>query len=118
MNKFTVGLTVPPPFKANEAVKEFSAQDAVPNNEAVTPELTVNDPEISALPVYGKGGIYESKYEAVSAYVDQDAVPNNEPVMPLSTFNEPVMVWLPINVFEPVVAKLPDLATNIGSVSW
>ena len=33
------------------------------------------------------------------------------------TVNEPVMVWLPLNVFEPVVAKDADLAVNMGSVS-
>ena len=46
---------------------------------------------------------------------EADTVPMTE-ILPV-TVREPVIVWLPLNVFEPVVANDADLATNMGSVS-
>jgi hypothetical protein len=65
-------------------------------------------------------------YEADTALVDQLLVPNNDPVIPCVTLTEPlniagpifvrvdepdtvsdpVIVWLPTNVFDPVVANM------------
>jgi len=38
-----------------------------------------------------------------------EAVPNKLPVIPPTTVNDPVIFWLPVKLFEPVVANEPVL---------
>jgi hypothetical protein len=59
--------------------------------------VTVNEPEMIALPVYGNVGVPAppGAYEALNAFVANEAVPCNEPVIPAVTFNDPVICELP-----------------------
>ena len=86
------------------------AKDAVPNKEPVNPfvdvelPVIISDPDMIALPVYGKGDTYPLRYDAVAA---NDAVPSNEPVIPAVTVSDPDIVEL-------FWAISPFLAINSG----
>jgi hypothetical protein len=83
-------------------------------------------PELPAIPLVPDVPEGVIAYEADTALVDQLLVPNNDPVIPCVTLTEPlniagpifvrvdepdtvsdpVIVWLPTNVFDPVVANM------------
>ncbi len=87
-------LVKPEPFPWNDPLNE-PENPSIPITEPlniagpifvnVDEPDTVNDPVITALPLYGNGEIYPSRYDAVKAY---DAVPCKLPVN--DPENEPV----------------------------
>ena len=91
------------------AYEEVIEYDAEPNKEPVNPEdaliepVTINEPLIIALPVYGNEAppVPPFKaYEAVSAYEEDPCI---DPVNPNVELIEPVTIKLP------VITALPDI---------